>query len=67
MSPNAEARSSATANTVPVEAIRVAVNIAQCECVCQLHLCFCLLTDTGRRELVQPFLYEPEHGGVIVI
>lgn len=44
-----------------VEAIRKAVNIAQSECVCQLHLSLCLLTDTGERAGIQPFLYESSH------
>ncbi|NUO73569.1 MAG: hypothetical protein HOQ10_12750 [Frateuria sp.] len=46
------------ANARTTEAIRQAVNIAQCECVCQLHACVCLLTDTGARAGIQPFLYE---------
>lgn len=41
-----------------IEAIRQTVNIAQCECVCTLHMCVCLLTDTGERAGIQPFLYE---------
>lgn len=46
-----------------IEAIRQVVNIAQCECVCMLHMCVCLLTDTGERAGIQPFLYEPGSGG----
>ena len=41
------------------------VNVAQSECVCQLHLSVCLLTDAGERAGIQPFLYEgglPGHG-----
>ena len=44
----------------PVDAIRLALNIAQSECVCKLHLSVCLLTDTGERSGLQPFLYESE-------
>lgn len=44
-----------------VEAVRLAAHVAQCECVCELHLAVCLLTDTGERASLQPFLYEP-HG-----
>ncbi len=39
------------------EAIRLAVNIAQSDCVCRLHLCVCLLTETGERAGLQPFVY----------
>lgn len=56
MNPNADTRSSFTESSV--EAIRLAVNIAQSECVCLLHLKVCLLTDTGERAGIQPFLYE---------
>jgi hypothetical protein len=45
---------------VPVDAIRLAMNVAQSECVCKLHLSVCLLTDTGERSGFQPFLYESE-------
>lgn len=44
----------------PVDAIQLALNIAQSECVCSLHLSVCLLTDTGERAGFQPFLYESE-------
>ena len=57
MNPNADTRSSFT--EASVEAIRLAVNIAQSECVCLLHLKVCLLTDTGEPAGIQPFLYEP--------
>lgn len=56
MNPNADTRSSF--NEASVEAIRLAVNIAQSECVCLLHLQVCLLTDRGERAGIQPFLYE---------
>ncbi|MBA2961939.1 MULTISPECIES: hypothetical protein [Ramlibacter] len=42
-----------------VEAIRLAVNVAQAECICQVHLRVCLLTEAGERAGIQPFLYEP--------
>ena len=58
MNPNAESGPGFTTQDLLVEAIRVAVNIAQSECVCQLHLSVCLLTDTGGRAGLQPFLYE---------
>lgn len=45
---------------LPVDAIRLAMNIAQSECVCKLHLSVCLLTDRGERAGFQPFLYESE-------
>ncbi|TFZ05472.1 hypothetical protein EZ313_02015 [Ramlibacter henchirensis] len=57
MDPKAETRSSITAD-LSVDAIRRAVNIAQSECVCQLHLSVCLLTAAGERAGIQPFLYE---------
>ena len=57
MNPNADTRSSF--NDALLEGIRLAVNIAQSECVCLLHLKVCLLTDTGERAGIQPFLYEP--------
>jgi hypothetical protein len=56
MNPNADTRF-ITAD-LAAEAIRLAVNIAQSECVCQLHLSVCLLTDAGERARIQPFLYE---------
>jgi len=56
MNPNTDTRSSF--NDASVEAIRLAVNIAQSECVCLLHLNVCLLTDAGERAGIQPFLYE---------
>ena len=55
---NAETRSGLVTADLSVEAIRTAVNIAQSECVCQLHLSICLLTDAGERAGIQPFLYE---------
>ncbi|KQT11280.1 hypothetical protein [Ramlibacter sp. Leaf400] len=58
MDPNPGNRSFVTAD-LSVESIRLAVHIAQCECVCQLHLTVCLLTDAGERAGLQPFLYEP--------
>lgn len=48
------------AEDLPVDAIRLAINIAQSECVCTLHLSVCLLTDRGERAGFQPFLYESE-------
>ena len=53
MDPNTDSASA----TASIEAIQQAVNIAQCECVCT-HACVCLLTDTGERAGIQPFLYE---------
>ena len=58
MNPNADTRSSFAAADASVEAIRLAVNVAQSECVCLLHLKVCLLTDTGEPAGIQPFLYE---------
>ena len=58
MDPNAQSGPGFTMEDLLVEAIRMAVNIAQSECVCQLHLSVCLLTDTGVRAGLQPFLYE---------
>lgn len=54
MDPNADTASAHAS----IEAIRQAVNIAQCECVCRQHACVCLLTDSGERAGIQPFLYE---------
>lgn len=45
---------------LPVDDVRLAMNIAQSECVCNLHLSVCLLTDRGERAGFQPFLYESE-------
>lgn len=59
MDPNTDARCSRMTAGFPVEASRLAVNIAQSDCVCRLHLCVCLLTDGGERAGIQPFLYEP--------
>jgi hypothetical protein len=59
MDPNAESRSRFVMANLSVDAIRLAVNIAQSECLCQLHLSVCLLTDAGERAGIQPFLYEP--------
>jgi hypothetical protein len=59
MDPNAIARSSSGAASLSVEAIQLAVNIAQSECVCHLHWRVCLLTASGERANIQPFLYEP--------
>lgn len=56
MNPKADAN--AASAHASLEAIRQAVNLAQCECVCTLHICVCLLTDTGERAGIQPFLYE---------
>lgn len=58
MDPNADRACSASTAHTPIQAIRLAVNIAQSDCVCRLHLCVCLLTDTGERAGIQPFLYE---------
>lgn len=58
MDPKAETRTSCLAAGLSVEAIRLAVNVAQSDCVCRLHLCVCLLTDTGEKAGLQPFLYE---------
>lgn len=54
MDPNADTASAPAS----IESIRQAVNVAQCECVCMRHACVCLLTDTGERAGIQPFLYE---------
>jgi hypothetical protein len=59
MDPTAKTRSGAATADLLVERIRLAVNIAQSECVCQLHLSVCLLTDAGDRAGIQPFVYEP--------
>jgi hypothetical protein len=59
MNPNAAARSSFLTTALSADTIRLMVNVAQSECVCQLHLSVCLLTDTGERAGIQPFLYEP--------
>jgi hypothetical protein len=59
MDPNAETRCAFVTPDLSVETIRMAVNIAQSECVCQLHLGLCLLTDAGERAGIQPFVYEP--------
>ena len=58
MDPNAETRYSCRTADLPVEVIRRAVNTAQCDCVCRLHLCVCLLTETAEKAGLQPFLYE---------
>ena len=60
METDGEARARRVPAEVPVDAIRLALNIAQSECVCSLHLSVCLLTDTGERAGFQPFLYESE-------
>ena len=60
MEHDGEARGRHVPADIPVDAIRLATNIAQCECVCKLHLSVCLLTDTGERAGFQPFLYESE-------
>lgn len=65
MNPNADTRSRSFTGGLSPEAIRLMVNVAQSECVCQLHLSVCLLTDAGERAGIQPFLYEaglPGHG-----
>lgn len=58
MSPILDARTSSLGSDRSVEVIRALVGIAQSECVCELHLSRCLLTDTGERARIQPFLYE---------
>jgi hypothetical protein len=58
MDPIADCASSAPAAQGSIQAIRLAVNIAQSDCVCRLHLCMCVLTDAGDRAGIQPFLYE---------
>ena len=60
MDTGGELRSSHVPADLPVDAVRIAMNIAQSECVCKLHLSVCLLTDTGERSGFQPFLYESE-------
>lgn len=59
MDSNAIARSSSGTASLAVEAIQLAVNVAQSECVCHMHLPLCLLTGSGERASMQPFLYEP--------
>jgi hypothetical protein len=54
---NAIARSSS--GTASLSAIQLAVNVAQSECICHMHLRVCLLTASGERASIQPFLYEP--------
>jgi hypothetical protein len=58
MDPMAEARSSCLTADSSVDAVWLAVNTAQSDCICRLHLCVCLLTDTGEKAGLQPFLYE---------
>lgn len=58
MDPDAENRTGFATDDLSLEAIRLAVNIAQSECVCQLRLAVCLLTDAVQRAGIQPFLYE---------
>jgi hypothetical protein len=58
METDRDARARHAPADLPVEAIRLAINIAQSECVCMLHLSVCLLTDAGERAGFQPFLYE---------
>ena len=60
METDGESRTRRVPAEFPVDAIRLATNIAQSECVCKLHLSLCLLTDTGDRAGFQPFLYESE-------
>ncbi len=60
METDGEARAWRVPSDIPVDAIRLALNIAQSECICSLHLSVCLLTDTGDRAGFQPFLYESE-------
>ena len=55
---SATTRSNRTMADLPQEASRLAVNIAQCECVCLLRQSVCLLTNAGQRAGIQPFLYE---------
>jgi hypothetical protein len=57
---NAITRSSSGAASLSIEAIQLAVNVALSECVCHVHLRFCLLTASGERAGIQPFLYEPD-------
>lgn len=38
-------------------AIRAAVQSAQEQCVCEMHSAFCILTDSGERAAIQPFVY----------
>ena len=45
--------------SLSVEGIQLAVNVAQSECVCHMHLPVCLLTGSGERAGIQPFLYAP--------
>ena len=60
MDPDGDPRASRMPADPAVDAIRLAMNIAQSECVCTLHLSVCLLTDTGERAGLQPFLYESQ-------
>ena len=60
METDGETRARRVAAEFAVDAIRLATNIAQSECVCKMHLSVCLLTDTGERAGFQPFLYESE-------
>lgn len=55
-----EARARPVPADLPVDAIRLAINVAQSECVCHLHLSVCLLTDSGEPAGFQPFMYESE-------
>ncbi|MGZ5179540.1 MAG: hypothetical protein ACXWC2_03620 [Ramlibacter sp.] len=38
-------------------AIRQAVHVARCECICEDKRPLCLLSDTLMRAAVQPFVY----------
>lgn len=58
MNPSFDSSTSAFLPASSVEHIRALVNIAQSECVCHSHLSVCLLTATGERAGIQPFLYE---------
>lgn len=59
MDANAISRSSSGTASLSIEAIRLAVNVALSECVCHMHWRVCLLTASGERASIQPFLYEP--------
>ena len=59
MDPNALARASSGTASLSVEAIQLAVNVAQSECICHMHWPVCVLTGSGERASIQPFLYEP--------
>jgi hypothetical protein len=58
MNPNVDPRSASSTAGLALDAIRLAVNVAQSECICQVHWSVCLLTDAGDRAGIQPFLYE---------